>query len=361
MALSLIKAQRAALRLQKLVVDWTGRSGQVYFEHRVGEYRNMWRALATARGGTFAELAPDLWEIQVGGSRLRILNHELEFDNPVTLGLAGRKSVVHRLLRDAGLAIPEHAVFTLAQTADAGRFLAAHPRGCVVKPSGGYGGKGVTTHVLQQAELRRAALLASLYDSELLIEEQIPGESYRLLVLEGKVIHAVCRRGPRLRADGVSTVRQLLQAENERRKQAGTPPIDADRDCLFTLGYQGLTLDSRPDKGRTLVVKSVNDTARRYSEVRTVYTETATDLVCESIRKDAETAARVVGSDFLGVDVITPDPTAPLARSGGVINEVNTTPALHHHYDASREAYPESAALVLDALLRRHATAFARV
>jgi cyanophycin synthetase len=355
MAPSLIKLQRTALRLRKLVVDWAGWSKQVYFEHRVDEYRTMWRGVAAAEGATFTELARGLWQLELGGHRMRVLNHELEFDNPVTLGLAGRKTVVHRLLGEAGLAVPEHAVFSLHDMGNARRFVDAHPQGCVIKPAGGYGGKGVTTHVQHVSEVRRAAVLASLYDTQLLIEAQIPGESYRLLVLEGKVVHAVCRRGPRLQGDGVSMVSQLIEVENGRRTSRRIPPLDIDRDCIFTLKYQGLTVDSIPAAGRTVLVKSVNDTARKYVEVRTVYTDPVNDLVCDSIRRDAETAARLVGSEFLGVDVITPDPSVPLRQSGGVVNEVNTTPALHHHYDAAREAYPEAAVLAFRALIRKHA------
>jgi cyanophycin synthetase len=187
----------------------------------------------------------------------------------------------------------------------------------------------------------------------LLIEAQIPGESYRLLILEGKMVHAVCRRGPRLKGDGVSAVSRLIEAENARRRGSGHPELDIDRDCLFTLAYQGLAPDSIADAGKEFLVKSVNDSARKYSEVRTVYNETVTDLICDSLRKDAECAAGLVGSDFLGVDVITTDPAVPLHRSGGVFNEVNTTPALHHHYDLPRARYPEAALQVVRALLRR--------
>ena len=359
--MSLIKLQRTALRLRKTVVDWAGWSKQVYFEHRVAEYRNMWRNVAAAEGASFTELARDLWQIDLGDHRLRILNHELEFDNPVILGLAGRKTVVHRLLAGANLAVPTYATFSLETLDVARRFVEAHPGGCVIKPAGGYGGKGVTTHVEHLSEVRAAAVLASLYDSELLIEVQIPGESYRLLVLEGKVIHAVCRRGPRIHGDGISTLRDLLRSENRRRQKAGQSALDIDRDCAFTLRYQRLTIDSVPEAGRAVLIKCVNDTARKYVEVRTVYTDSAMDVICDSIRRDAETAARLVGSDFLGVDVITPDPSIPLHQSGGVINEVNTTPALHHHYDLQRETYPEAARLVFRALMRRQAVSLDHV
>ncbi len=355
MSRALIELQRKALWLRTMAVNWAGWSGQIYFEQRVAEYRTMWQQVAAAEGGTFTELNPDLWQIDVGEHWTRILNYLLEFDDPVTLALAGRKPLVHQILSTAGIAVPKHAVFTLDRLDDPRRFLDRHPGGCVIKPAGGYGGKGVTTHVQHPGEVRRAALLASVYDRELLIEAMIPGESYRLLVLEGKLIDAVWRRGPRLEGDGISSVRQLLDGENSRRRAAGERPLDVDRDCRFTLAYQALTLESLPEKGRSVIVKSMGDHASRFAELRTVYDHPALDLIGESIRQDAETAARLVGSDFLGVDVITPDPSLPLHESGGAINEVNTTPALHHHYDPNAEAYPRPAVLVLRALLGRRA------
>jgi cyanophycin synthetase len=350
----LLTLQRLIVGLRKKWLDWTGRSGQIYFYHRVAEYREMWRAVAEELGGEFRSLADDLWEIRVGPVRTRMHNHQTEFDNPAVLGLAGNKAAVHRLLGDAGLPVPEHAVFSLSDLDRAYRFLEAHPNGCVVKPANGYGGQGVTTHLQQASEVRKAAILASLYGAELLIEAQVPGESYRLLILEGKMVHAVCRRGPRLKGDGIATVRRLIEAENTRRRGGAYPALDLDRDCLFTLAYQGLSPDSIPGEGEEFLAKSINDSTRRYFEVRTVYNETVTSLICDSIRKDAEHTALLVGSDFLGVDVITTDPAVPLRVGGGVINEVNTTPALHHHYDRPGARYPEAALQVVRALLRRN-------
>jgi cyanophycin synthetase len=352
-----LKIERALMKLRKQIIDALGLSGQTYFHHRVAEYRDMWRAIAQASGGSFRELAADLWEVDVDGVSTRVHNHEMEFDNPVVLGLAGCKTAVHRLLAADGLPIPEHTVFGLANLDVARTFLEAHPEGCVVKPANGYGGQGVTTHVRLPGELRRAAVLASLYDAELIIEAQIPGESYRLLVLEGRTVHAVCRRGPRLTGDGVRTTRQLIDEDNRRRRDEQEPQLDLDRDCQFTLDYQRLTLDAVPAAGREFLVKSVNDPARKYAEVRTVYTDVVTEVISPSIRQNAERAAQLVGSEFLGVDIITPDPTVPLRKSGGVINEVNTTPALHHHYESSREPFPAVALLALQALMRKKTAA----
>ena len=347
----LLKIERLAMRLKKTWGDWRGASGQVYFEHRVAQYHDMWGAVAQALGGELKALNNGIWELTARGGKMRINNYQLEFDNPVVLAMAGDKPLMHKLLSDAGLCVPEHKVFNLYELDAAYDFLAKHPKGCVIKPGDGYGGKGVTTHVKSRKEARRAACLASLYGSALMIEPQIPGESYRVLVLGGRVVNAVCRRGPRLTGDGSSKVSDIIRAENERRK--GASLLDVDRDMIFTLDYQGLDRDSIPAKGRTFMVKSVNDPRHKNTEVRTVYNEDVTTLVCESIKKDAEMAAVVLGSEFVGVDIITTDPSRPLKDTGGIINEVNTTPALHHHYFPGVDKYPQSALLAAEILLER--------
>jgi len=351
----LLSIERAIARVLKIAKDKFNLSHQVYVQQRVSEYREMWRAVAKEIGAEFKMLTDELWEVEFEGKSTRIVNYKLEFDNPVTLEMAGMKPLMYRLMKENGLRSPNHVTFCLKTLCDANHFLEAHPRGCVVKPAyGTSSAHGVTTHIRTSRELRRAAILASLYCRNLIIEPLIPGESYRVLVLNGKVVDAVRRRGPRLTGDGVSSIRQLLNAENARRRSFADQVLDIDQDCLFTLGYQGLSLETVPPSGRVVLVKSVNDPGRKRIEVRTIYDETVTDLICGSICHDAEAAARILRSDFVGVDFITPDPTVPLEKSGGVISEVNTTPGLHHHYDCKTQRFPRSAVDALTVLLRRH-------
>lgn len=353
MKLTLLHIGRMYARLHKMWIDWRGTSNQIYFEHRVNEYREMWRSVAEKIGANFTMLAKDFWQLELDGNKTRINNHQLEFDNPVILNLAGNKSLVHRLLKENSIPVPDHIVFRLPELGKAYKFLKHHPEGCVIKPADGYGGKGVTTHILTEREVRTAAILASLYSRDLLMEAQIPGESYRILVIGGKMVHAVCRRGPRLRGDGISKVSDLIKTENIRLKNQNMRVLDVDRDCLFTLKYQNLSLNSIPAKDQIFLVKSINDPSRKQVEVRTVYNETVTHSICESIRHQAELAATILNSDFLGVDIITTNSQIPLEESDGVVNEVNTTPALHHHYDARVEKYPQAAVHAISILLKQ--------
>ncbi|NWF73539.1 MAG: hypothetical protein HXY51_10940 [Nitrospirae bacterium] len=349
-----LRVERLIARIRKIWEEKRNSARQTYVHHRVSEYQDIWRNVAIKLGARFTVLTDSVWELELDGKTTRILNDKLEFDNPVTLEIAGMKPLVYQLFAEHGLRVPEYRTYQLDDWERTTEFLKRHSKGCVVKPANGTSsGQGVTTHIQTEHELKAASILASLYCSELLIEPMIPGECYRLLVLDGKLIHAVRRTGPRLIGDGVSTVARLLQVESDFRSSRGEQRLDIDRDCLFTLDYQGLSLESVPFQGQAVLVKSVNDPRRKCIEVRTVYNDVVTHLVCDSLRHNAEAAARILNSRLVGVDFITVDPTVPLEKSGGVINEVNTTPGLHHHYDAARESYPEPAPRILQSLLRR--------
>jgi len=165
------------------------------------------------------------------------------------------------------------------------------------------------------------------------------------------MVHAVCRRGLRLHGDGRSTIAELL---NRHDRQVGaTRDAQQDHDAQFTLAYQNLALNTVPEDGQEILVRSVNDPRRTNVEVRTVYTETVTDRISQGIVQQAERAAALLGSELLGVDIIATDVSEALDGRNGVINEVNTTPALHHHYDAQQERYPDVALKAVSALLGR--------
>lgn len=321
---------------------------------RTRRYVEIWKEAAAAVGADFLPLPGGFCELRLGSQSVRTWQQLVPLDDPVTLALSGDKPVVSQLLAEQGLPVPAFREFGLYETGPALDFLrerGGRGRPCVVKPAKGTGGgKGVTTNVRTPWELTRAAAYASVYCTRLMIEEQIEGRSYRLLYLDGELLDAICRRAPTVVGDGHSTVTELVAAENRRRAaQAGGAVIDLlelDPDCRATLRAVGLSPRSVPERGREVVVKTVAN-SNHEGENDSVRHRLGRVLVAQGAL-----AARTLGVRLAGVDVITEDPSRSLEETGGAINEVNTSPALHFHYQVrNRERMVPVAIPILRSLL----------
>jgi D-alanine-D-alanine ligase-like ATP-grasp enzyme len=294
-------------------------------------YVERWSEAARQLGAEATDLSRGFVELRRGENRIIVWNHWVPLDKVVTLKLTLEKPLVHRILTAEGLPVPEHELFDANDLAPARDFIARQDGPCVVKPVDREGGTVITSGIRTPADLRRARLRARRLSRRLLIERQVPGENYRLLFLDGKLLDVVRRHPPRLVGDGRSSVRDLLTAENDRRHAAAggdrTWELVADLDTVLTLKEQGLTLGSAPPAGESVVVKTViNSNGPEFNE-------SVRDEVSDALVADAARASTVLGVRLAGVDIITPDCRQSLAAAGGVILEVNATPGLHYHYD----------------------------
>jgi D-alanine-D-alanine ligase-like ATP-grasp enzyme len=307
-------------------------------KHRSYFYTELWREAASRLGATIEVLGNEILEIRFGQDSTRVQQNTTALDRAITVEVAKNKPLVHRLLAKRQLRTPNYCEFTLNEIAKAADFVEDVASKCVVKPANGGGGRGVTTGVSGGFSLIRAAASAAVYGSDLMVEQQVHGDVYRLLYLDGVLIDAVLRRPSAVVADGKSTVRELIRLENEARLKTGPNLAHAliviDTDVRSTLAAQGLTLSSVPTKGTRITLKMVINDNSQHDNYN------AKHLLCMSIIRDGAAAAAAVGVRLAGIDVITPDPTMPLAESGGVILEVNTTPSYHHHYYKRDGSYP---------------------
>jgi D-alanine-D-alanine ligase-like ATP-grasp enzyme len=352
----IMKLMQLKCRISKKWEKIRGGANNVYVWDRIPLYKEIWQKAALDISAVFTELEEGIWEIRSGSKVTYLYNHMVQIDDPVITSLAAHKPFCYSAFLGSGLPVPEHLVFKLHKLDEAKRFMESKSGLFVVKPAiGTSAGMGVTTHIKSGSECRDAAVLASLYNDRIIIERLIAGESYRILVLNDRVIHASRRSGLRVRGDGESTIEQLLREQNDwchdMKESAYFRLLNKDLDLRATLQTQGLARESIPDAGRDILVKSSNYPYTKTDEVRTVYTENVTDLLCNDIRTQAVQAARCLNSRFAGVDIITLDPSIPLEKSGGVINEINTTPGLQHHYNLRNDSGIFPATIVLKYLL----------
>jgi cyanophycin synthetase len=324
-------------RLKEAFQVWRSDT-RLALEHRSRFYTDLWGDAASRLGASIEIVGDDILEIRRGSISTRVQQNATAIDRVVDVAVTVNKPLVHRLLARRHLQTPNYCEFTLNEISKAAAFVESAASKCVVKPANGGGGRGVTTGVTRTIDLVRAAAHAAVYGRKLLVEEHVRGDVYRLLYLDGLLMDAVLRRPSTVIADGKSTVRELIRLENEARLKEGPNLAHAliliDLDVQRTLANQGLTLSSVPKQGVAVTLKTViNDNSQRDNF-------TAKHLLCKSIIDDGAAAAAAVGVRLAGIDLITPDPRVPLAESGGVILEVNTTPSYHHHYYKRDGSYP---------------------
>jgi D-alanine-D-alanine ligase-like ATP-grasp enzyme len=304
-------------------------------------YRQIWGDAAAELGAELIDLSGGYLELRRDGAVTRVWRHWVMLDDPVTLRLALDKTRVHRLLAERGLPVPVHEELGYREVNKAVAFVERSGGQAVVKPaSGSSSGSAVTSGVSSHDDLLRAWLRAGRLGDRILIECQANGDMFRLLFLDGDLLGVVRRRLPRVTGDGRSSVAKLIAAENRRRLgRVGGTIITVDLDALLTLRKQEVSLASVPPRGASVAVKGISS-QNAFEE-----NETVRDPLSSETIDIARAAVQAVGLQLGGVDVITPDPGVALAKSGGVIIEVNGTPGLHYHYEVSEPARAERVAI----------------
>ncbi|MHC4958256.1 MAG: hypothetical protein ACYTGN_07755 [Planctomycetota bacterium] len=336
------KAVRALWILRARIRKRLARAKPQHHEY----WHGIWAEAATAAGAELNTLGDARFEIRQGERSVQVNGSLVGLDTRETLNRAGDKPLVHRLLTEAGLAVPPFVIYEFPDFA-AGWAFVQREAPCVVKPSRGTaGGRGVTTGVTSRRAFRRASYAASIYCDELVVEKQVPGDVYRLLYLDGKLLDAVRRGCPRVTGDGSSTVRQLIAKENRRRALENAPSttraIATDDDCVAAVQRAGYTLASVLPAGVEVEVRgTTNDGGVAESE-------SVLDAIGPAMRDAGARAAEAIGVRLAGVDMISPDP-----EDAGVVLEVNTTPGLQWHYLVRNTGQAQKVAIpVLSTLLQ---------
>src|SRR3546814_5656031 len=97
------------------------------------------------------------------------------------------------LFRSAGLPVPRGIVVRSADEAAAFAERVGFP--LVTKPLDGNHGRGVSTALLNEAQVREGFEIAIKHSRRVVVERHLSGHDHRMLVVGGKVV-AVAQRGP---------------------------------------------------------------------------------------------------------------------------------------------------------------------
>jgi len=299
-------------------------------ELRTTFYADYWRRVAANMQASFDDLGSGFFRLSRNAQHTYVSGYFVQIDDFVTLKIAGNKSLSQKLLHEAGLPVPANLEYT-SETLDAAvGFLQQLGGPAVVKPASGAGGSGISTGITDESMLRSATKSAAAGgSSRFLIEKQIAGDNFRLLYINGELVDVIQRDRPAVTGDGKTSIKGLIKSENARRLN-GAPIISLsflsnDNDVLSFLAKSGLRPDSVPGNGERVVVKDASNqnNARENHRITVPIHPSFNDL--------GRRVCKVLDIRLLGIDIMATTLETSLEESGGAINEVNTTPAFHHH------------------------------
>lgn len=219
----------------------------------------------------------------------------------------------------------------------------------VLKPLDGNHGKGASINVKDWESAKAGLAHAKQYSRRIIVEKFITGFDFRVLVINNKVVAAAKRVPAHVVGDGQLNIQQLIDKENlDPRRGYGhenvLTEISVDRDTLDLLEKENLTLESIPENGKIVYLKSTANLSTGGTSVD------VTDMMHPENIFLAERISRVIGLDVCGIDIMAENLTQPLKENGGVILEVNAAPGFRMHLAPSEGLPRNVAAPVIDML-----------
>ncbi|HEX8324925.1 MAG TPA: N-acetylglutaminylglutamine synthetase [Tepidisphaeraceae bacterium] len=258
--------------------------------------------------------------LSCGGRRIICRESLSELTSAVAMSRCDDKRVTLRLLKGAGLAVPEQQP---AGSSGENHGFLHHFGRVVVKPARGEQGRGISVDLRTPQEVDVAVECARRECNDVVLEQFCEGADLRIVVIGFKVVAAAIRKPAQVIGDGRHTVSELIEQHSRRRMVAtggeSRVPMDAETErCVRAGGY---AMESVLPEGEVLRV-------RRAANLHTG--GTIHDVTAElhpHLAAAAERAARVLDIPVTGLDFLVP-------RVDGteyVIVEANERPGLANH------------------------------
>ncbi len=270
----------------------------------------------------------NLVQLGYGINQRRIWTAETDQTSAIAEEIASDKDLTKALLKSCGVPVPEG---TLVRNAEAA-WEAAQDIGVpvVLKPYDGNHGRGVSLNLRTQSDVEAAYALAHRKGggSSVIVEKYIAGNEHRILVVGRQVVAAARGETIWVMGDGVSNIDELANAQintDPRRGSGEEFPLNVvipseTGEVILELERAGLTPQSIPAKGHKVLIQTNGNVAFDI-----------TDELHPSVAAAAALAARVVGLDIAGIDMVLEDASKPLSAQQGAVIEVNASPGLLAH------------------------------
>ncbi len=287
-------------------------------------------AAARVRGIPFRRLDREsLIQLGWGARQQRLRKAVTSRTGKIADWISCNKQFTKHMLSELGIPVPAGRM--AADAEDAWQAACEIGLPVAVKPVDSDNTYGVSLRLSTRRQVLDAYAAAREFGERVIVEQFVPGEQYRILVVGERVVAANRREPPRVIGDGRQSINDLIASANldpRRGDDNDDHPwwfIKCDDDTLQLLAEQGFDLDSVPPSGLEVVLGRLGHVTAGALVVD------VTESVHPQVAEQCISAVRLLGLDIAGLDVIARDISRPLEDQGGVIIEVNSEPWLVFH------------------------------
>jgi cyanophycin synthetase len=179
-----------------------------------------------------------------------------------------------------------------------------------------------------ESSIKSAFHIASKVGTEVLVERYVLGDEHRLLVVGDRMVAAAKGETASVVGDGVHTVAELidLQINSDPRRGAtedfvlNSVRLNDHPQAVLQIESQGHQVTDVLPTGKELIVQRNGN-----------MNNDVTEQVHPEVAAMACLAARVIGLDVAGIDLVAQDVSKPLSEQDAAIVEVNAGPGLLMH------------------------------
>lgn len=201
----------------------------------------------------------------------------------------------------------------------------------VVKPSKGSMGIGVHMNNNNNEDILKSVRNISRNDRKriILIEEQVIGDSYRILIFRNKIVGILKRVPPYVIGDGKTKLKTLIYNFNKKQLETKKYPVS-----MLAINYireQGYDMDSIVENNKKVNL-SLNLNGHNGSSLAEVNIEDVHPMNLKMFEK----VGKILGITLAGIDYMSEDISKSYKETGYIL-EVNERPAINNHYDAQPE------------------------
>lgn len=295
-------------------------------------------AAAYRRGIPWQMLDP-VWPMLAfgqGSGTKRLMSTMSEAEGHISTLFTQDKMLSLQVLRESGFPVPDHHLVPSEEAAVAAAERLGYP--VVVKPLDQMRSRGVSVNLRDPEAVRKAYQKAAAISRAILVESQLPGLPFRILVIGGQARAAMQRSRPTVLGDGSSNIEALIEKTNRERATTALKTAHGPRRINLenfveelepSLAEQGLKPDSIPEEGRLVHLAFKGETGRGGENLD----------VTEAVHPDnlamAEAVAGIFELSVMGLDFMTEDITRSYKEVNCGINEVNAEPAFSLHMSAT--------------------------